>query len=118
MSKVMGIFVKFWPFLRCSPIMVMPREANFENFYFVLILHSILGKVTKFLVEKLHTSETISQKPHGGGVEYTPLAPVPSELKSTLRLLCQKAKVFFLIFRTDKSSRPALFCSVYCSLTL
>ena len=30
------------------------------------ILHLILGKVTKFLVEKLSTSEVISQKPHGG----------------------------------------------------
>ena len=26
----------------------------------------ILGKVTKFLVEKLSTSEVIGQKPHGG----------------------------------------------------
>ena len=45
------------------------QDANFEKFYFVLILHLILGKVTKFLVEKLFTSEVISQKPHwaGGG---------------------------------------------------
>ena len=38
-----------------------------KNFYFVLILHLILGKVTKVLVEKLSTSEVISQKPLGGG---------------------------------------------------
>ena len=37
--------------------------ANFENFYFVLILHLMLGKVTEFLVEVLSTSEVISQKP-------------------------------------------------------
>ena len=42
------------------------QEANFEKIYFFLILHLILGKVTKFLVEKLSTSEVISQKPHGG----------------------------------------------------
>ena len=35
------------------------HEANFEKFYFVLILHLILRKVTKFLVEKLSTSEVI-----------------------------------------------------------
>ena len=35
-------------------------------FYFVLILHLILGKVTKFQVEKLSTSEVISERPHGG----------------------------------------------------
>ena len=38
-----------------------------KNFYFVLILHLILGKVTKFLVKKLSTKEVISQKPLGGG---------------------------------------------------
>ena len=37
-----------------------------EFFYFVLILHLILGQVTKFLLEKLSTSEVISQKPHEG----------------------------------------------------
>ena len=41
------------------------HEANFEFFYFVLILHLILGKVTKFQVEKLSTSEVINQKPQG-----------------------------------------------------
>ena len=39
-------------------------------FYFVLILHLILGKVTKFVVKKLSTSEVISQiSPRGGGGE-------------------------------------------------
>ena len=40
-------------------------------FYFVLILYLILGKVTKFLVEKLSTSEVISLKPDRR-VENTP----------------------------------------------
>ena len=41
------------------------QEANFEKNYFFLFLHLILGKAAKFLVEKLSTSEVISQKPHG-----------------------------------------------------
>ena len=44
----------------------MTYEANFEKNYLFLIMHLILGKVTKFLVEKLSTSEVISQKPRGG----------------------------------------------------
>ena len=43
------------------------QEANFKKFYFFLILHLILGKAEKFVVEKLSTSDVISQKPHGGG---------------------------------------------------
>ena len=65
----MGIFVKFWLFTMPAH-QIWPchltQEANFENFYFVLILNLILGKVTKFLVEKLSTSEVTSKKPHGG----------------------------------------------------
>ena len=56
------------------------QVVNFEFFYFVLILHLILEKVTKFLVEKLSTSEVISQKPHGE-VENTPNTPVPLVLR-------------------------------------
>ena len=57
-----------------SPNMAMsrdPRSKFRKNIYFFLNLHLILGKVTKFLVEKLSTSEVISQKPHWG-VENTP----------------------------------------------
>ena len=54
-----GIFLR-WP---CH----VTQEANFEKIYFFLILHLIFGKTAKFLVEKLSTSEVISQKPHGGG---------------------------------------------------
>ena len=72
----MGIFVKFWHFFTMPAHQIwsyhMSQEANLENFYFFLILHLILGKVTKFLVEKLSTSEIISQKSHRGGVENTP----------------------------------------------
>ena len=45
----------------------LTQEANFEKIYFFLILHLILGKAAKFLVEKLSNSEVISQKPHWGG---------------------------------------------------
>ena len=83
MSKVVSIFVKFWHFFydARSPNMVMsrdPRSKFSKNFYFVLILHLISGKVTKFLVEKLSTSEVISQKPYGGWK--TPPPPVLSGL--------------------------------------
>ena len=54
------------------------QDANFENFYFVLILDLILGKVIKYLVENLSTSEVISQKPHRG-VENT--LPPPSAFR-------------------------------------
>ena len=36
------------------------QEGNFEKILLFLILHLIFGKVTKFLVEKLSTSEVIS----------------------------------------------------------
>ena len=67
--SIFGIFTM--PALQIWPCHVT-QEANFDKIlFFFLILHLILGKVTKFLVEKLSTSEVISQKPHGG-VENTP----------------------------------------------
>ena len=71
---------KLWAFMSNFGNFTMPalqiwpchvtQEANFEKIVPFLILfhnfHLILGKVTKFLVEKLSTSEVISQKPHGG----------------------------------------------------
>ena len=83
MSKVMGIYAKFWHFLRCSPNMAMSRDprSKFQKiFYFFVILHLILGKVTTFLGEKLSTPEAISQKPHGGGWK-TPFPPPPSAFR-------------------------------------
>ena len=50
--KSYGHLCQILAFLRC--------------FYFFLILNLILGKAAKFLVEKLSTSEVISQRPHGG----------------------------------------------------
>ena len=51
----------------------MTQNANFEIFYFFLIPHISLGKVTKFEVGKLSTSEYLSAKIlMGGGVENTP----------------------------------------------
>ena len=68
LSKVMVIF---WHFFTMPALQIWPchvtQEANFEKNYFFLILHLILGNVTKFLVENLFTSEVISQKPHRGG---------------------------------------------------
>ena len=52
-----------------SPNMAMshdPRSKFLKN-CILLILHLILGKAAKFLVEKLSTLEVISQKPHRGG---------------------------------------------------
>ena len=68
MSKVMGIYVKFWQFLRSLlPNMAMSRDSRnkFRKNYFFLILHLILAKVTKFLVEKPSALEVFSQIPQG-----------------------------------------------------
>ena len=70
MSKVVGIFVIFWAFIIPAPQIWschVTQEANFKILFSFLILH----KVTKFLVEKLSTSEVICLKPHGlGGGEH------------------------------------------------
>ena len=57
----------------------MTQDGNFETFYFVLILHLILGKVTKFLVEKLSTAKVISRNLTGGRKQ--PPRPVPLGFK-------------------------------------
>ena len=65
-----GHFCEILAFLRCPLIkyghVTWPKKQISKLFYFVLILHLISEKVTKFLVEKLSTSEVISQIPHGG----------------------------------------------------
>ena len=58
----MGIIVKFRLFLPCP----------FTKY--VLTLHLISGEVGKFPVEKLSTSEVISQKPRGG--QHPPQVPL------------------------------------------
>ena len=77
MSKVVGIFVKFWHFaIPAHQIWLCPvtQEANFEKYLLFLVLHFILGDVTKFLVEKLSTSEVISQKMSWGETHPSPSA--------------------------------------------
>ena len=61
-------FLAFFTIRARSPNMAMSRNprGKFKKKLLFLILHVILGKVTKFLVEKLSTSEVFSQKPHGG----------------------------------------------------
>ena len=70
-------YVKLWAFMSNfgifydarSPNMAMSHypRSKFRKKLFFLILHLILGKVTKFLAEKFSASEVISQKPHGQG---------------------------------------------------
>ena len=101
MSKVMGVYVKFWHFItkygQIWPCHVT-QEANFKKLYFFLILHLILGKVTKFLVEKLSTSEVISQKPPGGGEKHLPSAfRVKGQFPITVqRMFCFRFVLFSL----------------------
>ena len=58
-SKVVQTFVKVLAFFTMRAHQIrsyhVTQESNFEIFYFVPILHLILGNVTKFLVEKLST---------------------------------------------------------------
>ena len=61
----MSNFGNFYNARSTNTAMSREPRSKFRNFFF-LILHLISGKVTKFLVEKLSTSEVISQKPHGG----------------------------------------------------
>ena len=52
-----------------SPNMAMSRDlrSKCRKKIIFLSLYLILGKVTKFLLEKLSTSEVICEKPHGDG---------------------------------------------------
>ena len=72
----MAIFGNFYN--AHSPDMALSRDSRskFRKNLFFLILHLILGKVRKFLMEKLSTSEVIGQKPHwgGGGWKHPPNA--------------------------------------------
>ena len=82
--KRYGHLCQIWLFYDArSPNMAMshdPRSKFRKKIYFFLILHLILGKAAKFVVEKLSTSEVTSQKPQRGGVENTP-SPVLLGLK-------------------------------------
>ena len=77
MSKVVGIFVKFWHSFTIHAHQIwsyhVTQEANFETFLCCPNSTFNIKKGTKFPVEKLSTSEVISQKPHRG-VENIPSA--------------------------------------------
>ena len=60
-----GIFFTM-PALQIWPCHVT-QEANFEKILPFPNSAFNIGKASKFVVEKLSTSEVISQKPHGGG---------------------------------------------------
>ena len=80
----MGIYVNFLAFFYddCSPNMAMsrdPRSKFRRNLFFPNSAFNI-RKSCKFLVEKLSTSEVISQKPYGGWK--TPPPPVLLGLKA------------------------------------
>ena len=79
MSKVMGIFVKFWHSCHVT------QDADFETFLFCPNSIFNIRKVTKFLVEKLSTSKVISQKPHGGGGGGRRKPSIPVPLKCRFR---------------------------------
>ena len=70
MSKVMGIYVKFWNFFTMPALQIwlchVTQETIFEKIIFFPNSAFNIGKSCKFVVEKLSTSEVISQKPHGG----------------------------------------------------
>ena len=65
-------------FLMMPALQIMPchvtQEKISKKIYFFLILHLILDKAAKFVVEKLSTSEVISQKLHGEGGKHPPSA--------------------------------------------
>ena len=72
MSKVMDIYVKFWHF--ATPGLQIWSCHVSQDEKILLFPNSVfnIGKAAKFSVEKLSTSEVISQKPHGGGGWKTP----------------------------------------------
>ena len=75
------------------------REGNFEKIYFFVILHLILGNVTKFLAGKLSTSEVISQKSHGRWK--TPPPPVLLGLNKFQDITCAIRNVTLLDTKTE-----------------
>ena len=66
-AKSYGHFSQILAFFYARSPWSVPKMQMSKMFYFVLILHLILGKVTKFLADMLSISKVISQNPHGGG---------------------------------------------------
>ena len=84
--KSYGNFVKFWLFYdACSPNMIMSRDPRSKFLRFLFCPDStfnVLGKVTKFLVEKLSTSKLSTKNLTGGGEGgWKTLPRVPSGLR-------------------------------------
>ena len=70
MSKVIGIYVKFWHFYDARyPNMAMSSDprSKFRKKFILPNSAFNIGKSCKIIVEKLSTSEVVSRKPHGGG---------------------------------------------------
>ena len=84
---ILSNFALFYDARSTNMVMSRAQDANLENFLFLPNSTFILGKVTKFLVERLSTSEVISQKPHrggGGGGRGGGAPPVPLGLRKDL----------------------------------
>ena len=111
LSHYVKYYVKFWHVLRCrSPNMDMSPDprSKFRDFIFFLILHLILGYVTKFLIEKLSTSEVISQTPHEG-VENTP--PPPSAFR--VKTPCMYRTKYGVTYKSKSAFSDCLyFCQI------
>ena len=74
--KSYGHYVKFWHFIRC-PLskyghVTWPKKQILKKFYFFLILHLILGKVTKFLEESSLLRKLSAKNLTGGGKHSPP----------------------------------------------
>ena len=86
-QKLWAFLFKFWLFFTMLTHQIwschVAQDAKSDKNYLFLILHIILGKVTKFLVEKLSTSEVLSQKPLGGVETLPPPGPLGLIVKST-----------------------------------
>ena len=77
------------------------QDANFEQFLLFADSTFDVRKSHKFLVEKLSTSEVISQKSHG----VTP--PVPLELNQLKRRNRKRQKLFLEVGRPRECKTPA-----------
>ena len=90
-----ALLSNFWHFLQCLLTkygrVTWPKKEISKNFYVFLILHLILGKVTKFIAEKPSTSEVISQKPHWGWK--TP--PSAFMVNSFRQLVCTRTPILY-----------------------
>ena len=73
------------------------QDADFENFLFVLVLYFILGKVTKFVVAKLSTSEA-ENLTGGGGCKHPPSTLGLNAMKKSKTLITSLSYVVLSSF--------------------